>query len=269
MYSSRSLPVANTRCVMSEWRNWWMLRLPETIDWGVDTACGCNCHCLCLWCLSVACIRSGFVMNVRASGLRMVVGMFSRPLRGVGVLAVPDAGLDTMRCIGSVCEVPLGAGVLQLLVPGVAAGVFIDRCCVADGEQAMRWVISAMQELFSEDEGVECWPWIDEATELPPWEESLLPAGMETRLLAGGCREFPEGPRFCRFWCSARVRTFHTTGVVSGWGLWEGIVRYRCSTLRMPEQFPLHAYAKAGKVDPYYSDLGGIRQKKDAQCRPR
>jgi len=30
-----------------------------------------------------------------ASGLGMGVGRFSRPLRGVGVLAMPDAGLDT------------------------------------------------------------------------------------------------------------------------------------------------------------------------------
>jgi len=44
-----------------------------------------------------------------------------------------DAGLDTMRCIGSVYEVPLSAGVLRLVVPGMAVGVFIDRRCVADG----------------------------------------------------------------------------------------------------------------------------------------
>jgi hypothetical protein len=34
-------------------------------------------------------------MIVQASGLRMGVGRFSRPLRGVGVLAMPDAGRDT------------------------------------------------------------------------------------------------------------------------------------------------------------------------------
>jgi len=50
-------------------------------------------------------------MIARASGLGMGVGRFSRPLRGVRVLAMPDAGLDTMRHIESVCEVPLGAGV--------------------------------------------------------------------------------------------------------------------------------------------------------------
>ena len=42
---------------------------------------------------------------------------------------MPDAGLDTMRHV----EVPPGAGVLQLLVPGVAVGVFIDCHCAADG----------------------------------------------------------------------------------------------------------------------------------------
>jgi len=34
-------------------------------------------------------------MIVRASGLGMGVGRFSRGLRGVEVLAMPDAGLDT------------------------------------------------------------------------------------------------------------------------------------------------------------------------------
>jgi len=68
-----------------------------------------------------------------ASGLRMGVGRFSRQLRGVGVLAMPDAGLDTTRHVESVCEVPLGAGVLRLLVPGMPVGVIIQRRCVADG----------------------------------------------------------------------------------------------------------------------------------------
>jgi len=36
----------------------------------------------------------------------------STPLRGVGVLAMLDAGLDTMRRIESVCEVPPGVIVL-------------------------------------------------------------------------------------------------------------------------------------------------------------
>jgi len=45
--------------------------------------------------------------------------------------------------------------VLRKLVPGVAVGVFIDRGCVADGVEVTRRVISAMRELFSEDEEVE------------------------------------------------------------------------------------------------------------------
>ena len=88
-------------------------------------------------------------MIVRTSGLWIGVGSLSRQLRGVGVLAMPDAGLDTTRLVGSVCDVPLGAGVLRLLVSGVAVGEIIDRHCVADG------VISATRELFSDDEGVE------------------------------------------------------------------------------------------------------------------
>jgi hypothetical protein len=94
-------------------------------------------------------------MIARASGFRIGVGRISRPLGGVGVQAMPDAGLDTMRRVESVCIVPLGAGVLRLLVPGVAVGVIIDSCCVADGVEVTRCVISATRELFSKDEGVE------------------------------------------------------------------------------------------------------------------
>jgi len=72
-------------------------------------------------------------MIARASGLGMGVDRIARPLRGVGVLAMPDAGLDTTRRIESVWVIPLGTGVLRLLVPGVAVGVIIDRRCVADG----------------------------------------------------------------------------------------------------------------------------------------
>jgi len=77
-------------------------------------------------------------MIARASGFGMGVGRFSRSLRGVGVLAMPDAGLDTTRRVESVCMVLLGAGVLRLLVPGVAVGVIIDRRCVVDGVEATR-----------------------------------------------------------------------------------------------------------------------------------
>jgi len=152
----------------------------------------------------------------------------SRPQRGVRVITMRDAGLDTKWRV----EVPPGAAVLRLLVPSVAVGVFIDCRCVADGVEVTRWLISATRELFSEDERVEFWPWIVEGTELPPWQESLSPTGTETRLLAGGSWEFHEGPRFCWFWWLARLQTFHTTAVGSGWGLWECIVQYRCSTLR-------------------------------------
>jgi len=94
-------------------------------------------------------------MIARASGFVMRVGRFSTPLRGVRLLATPDAGLDTTRCVESLCAIPLGAGVLRLLVLGVAVGVIVDRRCVADGVEVMRSVISATRELFSEDEGVE------------------------------------------------------------------------------------------------------------------
>jgi hypothetical protein len=77
-------------------------------------------------------------MVARASGLGMGVARFSRPRRGVGVLAMPDARLDTTRRVESVCEVPPGAGVLRLLLPGMAVGVIIDRRCVADGVTVTR-----------------------------------------------------------------------------------------------------------------------------------
>jgi hypothetical protein len=72
-------------------------------------------------------------MIARASQFGMGVGWFPRLLRGVGVLAMPDVGLDTTRPIVSVCMVPLGAGVLRLFAPGVAVGVIIDSRCVANG----------------------------------------------------------------------------------------------------------------------------------------
>ena len=68
----------------------------------------------------------------------MGVGRFSRPLRGVGVLAMPDSGLDMTRHVECVCVIPLGAGVLRLLVPGVAVGVIVDRRCVVDRVEATR-----------------------------------------------------------------------------------------------------------------------------------
>jgi len=61
-----------------------------------------------------------------ASGFGMGVGRFSRPLREVGVIAMPNTGLDTTRRV----EVPPGAGVLRLLVTSVAVGVCIDRRCL-------------------------------------------------------------------------------------------------------------------------------------------
>ena len=77
-------------------------------------------------------------MIARASGFGMRVGRFSRLLRGVGVLAMPNAGLDTTRRFESSCTVPLEADVLRLLVTGVVVGVIIDRRCVADGVEVTR-----------------------------------------------------------------------------------------------------------------------------------
>jgi hypothetical protein len=68
----------------------------------------------------------------------MGVGRYQRLLRGVGVLVMPDAGWDTTRRVESVCKVPLGVGVLQLLVPGMVVGVIINRCSAADRVEVTR-----------------------------------------------------------------------------------------------------------------------------------
>ena len=76
-------------------------------------------------------------MIARASGFGKGVGRVSRPLRGVGVLAMPDTGLDTTRRVESVCGVSAGTGVLQLLVSDVVAGAFDDRRCVVHRVEVM------------------------------------------------------------------------------------------------------------------------------------
>jgi hypothetical protein len=68
-----------------------------------------------------------------ASGFGMGVGSLSRQLRGVGVLAMLDAGLDTTRPVESDFMVPRGASVLRQLLPGMLGGLIIDCRCVADG----------------------------------------------------------------------------------------------------------------------------------------
>jgi hypothetical protein len=73
-------------------------------------------------------------MIAQASGLGMGVGRISRLLRGLGVIAMPNAELNTTRRI----EDPPGPGVLQLLVTGVAVGELIDCRCVADRVEVTR-----------------------------------------------------------------------------------------------------------------------------------
>jgi hypothetical protein len=70
----------------------------------------------------------------QASGLGFGVGRFSRHRRAVGVITMQDAGLDTTGRV----EVPPGAGVLRLLVPGMGVGVYIDPRCVAKGVEVTR-----------------------------------------------------------------------------------------------------------------------------------
>jgi hypothetical protein len=54
------------------------------------------------------------------------------------VLAMPDARLQSMQHVESVCEGPPGAGVLRQLVPDMAIGVIIDRRGVADEVRVTR-----------------------------------------------------------------------------------------------------------------------------------
>jgi len=51
-------------------------------------------------------------MIMQGSRFWMGVGRFSRLQRGVQVLLMLAGVLDTMQCVESVCDVPLGAGVL-------------------------------------------------------------------------------------------------------------------------------------------------------------
>jgi hypothetical protein len=65
-----------------------------------------------------------------------------------------DAEQDATQRVESVSMILLGAGVLLLLVPGMAVGVIIDHRCVADRVEVMLWRIFATRELFSENEGM-------------------------------------------------------------------------------------------------------------------
>jgi hypothetical protein len=57
-----------------------------------------------------------------ASGVGMAVRRDSSPLRGVRVLTMPYARLDTTRHVESVCVILLGTGVLRLFGPGAVVG---------------------------------------------------------------------------------------------------------------------------------------------------
>jgi hypothetical protein len=147
------MSVANTRYIIPGWQNQSILRLPETTDQGVDTIWAFNYHCLCLQFISVAHLLSVFVMILWASRWGMWVHSVSWGQWGMGVQAVPDAGLDTTWLVGSVNQIPPGLGDLPLFVPGVEGGEVRNRLCVADGLELTCWVRSAMLELFFNDKG--------------------------------------------------------------------------------------------------------------------
>jgi hypothetical protein len=51
---------------------------------------------------------------------------------------MPDARVDKLRLIETVCEVAPGAGVIRLVAPSMAVAVIIDRHDVADVVNATR-----------------------------------------------------------------------------------------------------------------------------------
>jgi len=163
MDSCMSLPVGNTRRVMSEWPNWWILRLLQTTIWGVETACSFNGPCLCLWLLATARVHRGFEISLQAYGFGIGFSRFSRLLRWVEELAILVVGLDTTWYVESVCKVLPWAGVIGT---SVVVGESIEHCCVAAGVEVICWVITAMCEFFSKDEWAESWAWIVEANGL-------------------------------------------------------------------------------------------------------
>lgn len=64
-----------------------------------------------------------------------------------------DAGLDTTGRVESVCDVPLCAGKLRLLLHGVPVEVLFHCCGVVDWVENILYVISMIRELFSDNEG--------------------------------------------------------------------------------------------------------------------
>jgi hypothetical protein len=67
----------------------------------------------------------------------MWVARFPRRVKGVGVLAIPNEGLDRTRRVESANTVLLGDGVLRLLFGWVAVGVLIDHRSVVVGVEVM------------------------------------------------------------------------------------------------------------------------------------
>ena len=93
--------------------------------------------------------------------------------------------------------------------------------------------ISAMPEMFSNDEGVEFWPWIAEAIELALWGPSLTPDSMQMWLFVSGTWELTIFSSLGCSWQVARLWTIHVMSVKSEWGIKDSIVCYRWSMLRM------------------------------------
>lgn len=80
------------------------------------------------------------------------------------MLQMWDTRPDIAQLVESGREVPPSDGMLRLLVLEIAVGVIIESRCVADGLDVTRRMISAMPQLFREDEGVQIKPAIVEDT---------------------------------------------------------------------------------------------------------
>jgi len=126
-------------------------------------------------------------MIVRVSGLRMEVGRLSGQLRGVEVLTMPDARVDTTQRVESICGVSLGTGVLRLIVSGMAVGVIIDcYSSVKNSSVRREWLCQSG-----------CTPW--ELSKKPGWRIPPCPASILRVVLHIALQS-----QFCRFFLLTR-----------------------------------------------------------------
>jgi len=219
--------VANTRRVMSEWPNWWMQRLPETTDWGVDTVCGCLCHCLCLWVLSVARIRSGFVNNrvsfwIRDGGRQVFKttersGSASNAGCGAGYNAEHSVSLWGSAGWWSVMTACSHRGGWNNCWPSLCSG------------RGDIWNMRIVQQIWGGGVlSLDC-----RGYGTPSFRGISLASRYWNASLSWGKLRIPQRPMLLSFWGLGGFRTLCATRDVTGLVLCEGIIRHGSSRLRL------------------------------------